>query len=96
MQAPRGKVAIVATFNGHARADREAEYLFLGRQLRARYPVSLRGTTARGLARALMVLEDTGRIDIQALRAELNGRDEREITRLLFGDARLAASLRGH
>jgi hypothetical protein len=43
-----------------------------------------------------MNLADQGRIDIAALRAELDGRDHREITRLLSADARLGLSLRGH
>jgi hypothetical protein len=79
------------------KAGREIEHLYLhmARQLRARYCVTLRGTTARGLAHALMTLVDQGRIDIAMLQAELDSRDMREITRLLLGDNRLAASLRG-
>jgi hypothetical protein len=43
-----------------------------------------------------MTLVDQGRIDITALRAELDGRDQREVTRLLSADTRLGLSLRGH
>ena len=78
------------------RADREAEYVHIARQLRARYRRSLSCLTVRGIAIALMNLADQGRIDIAALRAELDGRDHREITRLLSADARLGLSLRGH
>ena len=82
--------------NGDARrADREAEFLYHARRLRARYRRTLAGTTVIGLARALMTLEAQGRIDIAALRAELDGRDQREITRLLSADTRLGLSLRG-
>jgi hypothetical protein len=75
--------------------DREAEYLPIARQLRARYRRSLCCLTVRGIAKALMTLVDQGRIDIAALRAELNSRDLREISRLLVGDTRLGLSLRG-
>jgi hypothetical protein len=44
---------------------------------------------------ALMRLVDGGRLDFETLRADLDGRDIREITRLLVGDTRLAQSLRG-
>jgi hypothetical protein len=88
--------------NGHARAngadrraDREAEYLHLGRQLKHRYRRSLSALSVSGIARALMNLADGGRIDIETLRAELDGRDQREITRLLCADDRLGQSLRG-
>jgi hypothetical protein len=76
-------------------AGRELEhvYLHMARQLRARYCVTLRGVTARGLANALATLVDQGRLDIAALRADLDGRDERELTRLLLGDNRLQLSL---
>jgi hypothetical protein len=78
-------------------AGREVEhqYLAIARQLRARYKQSLSGMTTRGVAAALMRLVDQGRLDIAALQAELDGRDQRELARLLSGDTRLGASLRG-
>jgi hypothetical protein len=79
-------------------AGREVDqlYLHMARQLRARYKVSLRCITSRGIAVALMNLVDQGRLDFEALRADLDGRDMREITRLLSADSRLGLSLRGH
>ena len=79
-----------------ASAEREAEYVHIARQLRARYRRSLSCLTVRGIAIALMNLADQGRIDVAALRAELDGRDHREITRLLAADGRVGLSLRGH
>jgi hypothetical protein len=76
------------------RADREAEYLIIARQLRYRYRRSLSALSLGGIARALMNLADGGRIDIEALRGELDARDMREITRLLSGDTRLQMCLR--
>jgi hypothetical protein len=81
--------------NGAERADREAELLPVARQLRARYRRSLCCLTVRGIAVALMRLADQGRLDFEALRADLDNRDMREITRLLSGDTRLQMSLRG-
>jgi hypothetical protein len=80
------------------KAGREVDHLYLhmARQLRARYKVSLRCITSRGIAVALMNLVDQGRLDFEALRAELDGRDQREVLRLLGGDTRLGALLRGH
>jgi hypothetical protein len=74
--------------------EREAEFLYHARRLRARFRRTLAGTTVIGIARALMTLETRGRLDIATLRAELDGRDERELTRLLSGDNRLQLSLR--
>jgi hypothetical protein len=73
----------------------EVQYLHMARQLRARYPRSLAGITTRGIMVALVNLADQNRLDIAALQAELDGRDMRELTRLLGGDTRLQQSLRG-
>jgi hypothetical protein len=77
------------------KAGRECEHLYLhaSRQLKVRYRVSLSGMTVRGIAAALATLVDQGRLDFGALRAELDGRDMREITRLLCGSAAAPASL---
>jgi hypothetical protein len=89
--------------NGHTRAngaerrtDRELEpYLHLSRQLRSRYRRSLSALSVRAIAKVLIRLENQNRIDIATLRSELDGRDMREVLRLLSGDDRLGASLRG-
>jgi hypothetical protein len=64
-------------------ADREAEYLPVARQLRARYRRSLCCLTVSGIAKALMKLAGQGRIDVAALARSLDGWDERELVRVL-------------
>jgi hypothetical protein len=102
MRSPTAQPALSVYKQNGARpttkAGRELDdlYLLAARQLRARYPVSLRGMTSRGLAHALATLVDQGRLDFAMLQGELEGRDQRELTRLLSGDTRLGLSLRGH
>ena len=81
--------------NGAERRDELEYYIAIARQLRARYRRSLCCLTVAGIAKVLVRLENQGRIDIAALRGELDSRDMREIMRLLSADDRLGQSLRG-
>jgi hypothetical protein len=80
--------------NGAERRGELEYYLAIARQLRARYRRTLCCLTVRGIAKVLVRLENQGRIDVEALRADLDRRDMGEVLRLLGGDTRLGASLR--
>jgi hypothetical protein len=92
--APRTTNGHAPHANGHERRDELEYYIAIARQLRARYRRSLCCLTVASIARVLVKLENQGRIDVEALRADLDRRDMGEILRLLGGDTRLGASLR--